>query len=425
MARELAHASVFGAELRRLRVAAGLSMLGLGERIHFSKGYISKVENGQKSPSPHFVRTADNALAAGGRLIALVNEHAGAEVGATYRDAASPTPVLRVVGQEEDTPLAGETIEDAEARYSLETFESILDNLRNLGQTLNPSTVVDMLKPHIPALLNLAARLDGSLANEALLLAAHFADFTSWMTQETGDDVTALQWLDTSVSLAEEANDNNVVAHSYVRRANIALYQQDAYGTITFARRAQEMRCSPRVKRFAALREAQGHALAGDFEEFTACIDRAMALRVHGGEERRRAQLGPTKIVDPLDLARGWGLYDLGRSADAAEVLEPLLARTDRKNGRAWARTAARLALALAGMREIDRACGLAKDILALPLVARSATIRSDLRQLSRMLNRWSSDPTVREIMPRLSAALLPTSSGHSAPRFPEMGDER
>lgn len=426
MARKPTRVPALGAELRRLRTAAGLSTLGLGQLMHFSKGYISKVENGQKSPSSHFVRTADTVLAAGGRLIALADEPAGAELDTTNHDAGSLVPVPRDVTQEEDSYRADRTVGEAEAKYALGAFQSILASLRDLGQILDPSTVVDMLKPHIPALQDLAARAYGPLGKEALVLAAHFADFTSWMTQETGDDVTALRWVDASAALAKEANDINIIAYSYVRRANIALYQQDAYGTITFARRAQGMECTPRVKSLAAQREAQGHALAGEYEKFESCIGRATALNANSGEDlSQRQMLGPTKIADPVALAKGWSLHDLGRSAEAIEILEPLLVQTPRTRSRAWARTATRLALALASVREVDRACGLTNDVLALSLVIRSATIRSDLRQLSRMLNRWSSDPAVREIMPRISAALLPSSGGRSSPPLPMQRDEQ
>lgn len=422
MAREPTQVSEFGTELRRLRAAVGLSMSGLGALIHFSKSHISKVENGQKSPSPHFIRMADSALAAGGRLIALADAQASRHVDAVAQVAGTPTPQPPSTARNDQNPAEPKV----EVEYALGVFGAVLTNLRDLGQILNPSTVVDMLRPHFSALNSLAARLDGPLADETLILTAHFADFTGWMAQEAGDDVTALRWIDTSATLAKDAHENNLIAHSHVRRANIALYQQDAYGTIAFAKQAQEVECSRRVKSLAALREAQGHALAGSYEEFKACVDRAAVLHTESGKEQsHRPPLGPTRIADPVALTTGWSLYDLGRSAEAIEILEPLLARTEKTRSRAWARTATRLALALASMREIDRTCALLRDILSFSLVTRSATIRSDLRQLSRTLNRWSSDPSVQEIMPHLSAALLPIASRYSSPLISGAEDGR
>ncbi|GAA1308022.1 helix-turn-helix transcriptional regulator [Saccharothrix xinjiangensis] len=425
MIHEPIRASAFGPELRRLRTAAGLSTHGLGRLIHFSKGHISKVENGLKSPSAQFVRAADAVLAAEGRLSALADTGERTRPGTVHRRAGSASPDPEFAVREDLTPAG--PVEEAEVEYSLEAFGGLLRHLRDLGQTLDPSTAVAMVKPPFFALRALTAPLSGPLADEALTLAARFADFAGWMTQETGDDVSALRWVDISAALAREANDDDIIAHTHVRRANIALYQQDAHGTIAFAGLAQEVGRAPRVKGLAALREAQGHALAGSHEEFKACLDRAVALFAGGEPERphRSPPLGPTKIADPIALAEGWSLHDLGRSAEAVEVLEPLLAATPRTRARAWARTASRLALALAGLREVDRACDLTGDILTLPLVARSATIRSDLRQLSRTLNRWSSDPVVRRTVPRLSAALLPMSDRRPTPSAPLPGEER
>lgn len=40
----------FGAQLRRRREAAGLSLTELASLTHFTKGYLSKIETGQARP---------------------------------------------------------------------------------------------------------------------------------------------------------------------------------------------------------------------------------------------------------------------------------------------------------------------------------------------------------------------------------------
>jgi tetratricopeptide (TPR) repeat protein/transcriptional regulator with XRE-family HTH domain len=65
-------ASGFGAELRRLRKSAGLSLAGLSDRIHYSKGYLSKVENGRARPNPALAGRCDDALRTGGALASLM-----------------------------------------------------------------------------------------------------------------------------------------------------------------------------------------------------------------------------------------------------------------------------------------------------------------------------------------------------------------
>jgi transcriptional regulator with XRE-family HTH domain len=63
---------VFGAELRRLRTAAGLSLAQLAREVHYSKGYLSKIETGVRLPAPDLARRCDEAVLAGGALLALV-----------------------------------------------------------------------------------------------------------------------------------------------------------------------------------------------------------------------------------------------------------------------------------------------------------------------------------------------------------------
>src|SRR5947207_13950922 len=61
----------FGARLRKLRLAAGMSMGELAVRTNYSKSYLSKIENDLKPPTRTLARLCDNAVNAGGALIAL------------------------------------------------------------------------------------------------------------------------------------------------------------------------------------------------------------------------------------------------------------------------------------------------------------------------------------------------------------------
>ncbi|MBA5224780.1 nSTAND1 domain-containing NTPase [Streptomyces griseoaurantiacus] len=62
----------FGAALRRARGERGLSLAALARLVHYSKGYLSKIENGGKPPTADLARRCDEALRAGGALSRLV-----------------------------------------------------------------------------------------------------------------------------------------------------------------------------------------------------------------------------------------------------------------------------------------------------------------------------------------------------------------
>jgi tetratricopeptide (TPR) repeat protein/transcriptional regulator with XRE-family HTH domain len=65
-------ARAFGERLRTLRTERGLSLAELSTRVHYSKGYLSKVENGDKPPTVQLARGCDQALGADGSLLRLL-----------------------------------------------------------------------------------------------------------------------------------------------------------------------------------------------------------------------------------------------------------------------------------------------------------------------------------------------------------------
>ncbi|MEU3599594.1 tetratricopeptide repeat protein [Streptomyces sp. NPDC006798] len=89
----------FGDELRRLRMAAGLSLSQFSHRIHYSKGYLSKVETGAASGSVSFAHACDRELKAGGDLASLLR--AGLRKAGTRRDGRGGP----IVGLPAMTPL--------------------------------------------------------------------------------------------------------------------------------------------------------------------------------------------------------------------------------------------------------------------------------------------------------------------------------
>ena len=68
---------LFGEELRRRRLTAGLTLAQLAQQIHYSKSQISKVERGIKPPSRDLARLCDSVLRANGALASILHEKPG------------------------------------------------------------------------------------------------------------------------------------------------------------------------------------------------------------------------------------------------------------------------------------------------------------------------------------------------------------
>lgn len=417
----------FGAELRRLRIAAGLSLHDLSVQIHYSRGHLSKVENNVAVPSPVLVRLADAAVHASGQLIAFLEKHmdsdqspcgTGDETWAVVMDPGSGTwfsPTgqgqhiiqaaaagggFGAVPVSEISPVQGELV--------MRTFRTALEETRAAGRLTDARFLLPTLWAAAHTLRQLAAAARPPVQSGALVLASRYAELAGWMAQEAGDDGAALWWTGLAVRLAEAAGDDVLGAYADVRRALVALYRGDVAGTVEHARRAQARAGVPMsVQGLAALREAQGLALGGDDTECRQAIERgAECLAQAEDDDSALSALGSTSLADPVAMTTGWCLYDLGHPAQAAEVLGREIARIPAESRRAHARFTARQALAAAAAGEVDYACELTRGFLPSARDLGSATIRHDLRQLARMFRRWPAHWEVRSIQPELDQLL-------------------
>ncbi|MFI9380781.1 ATP-binding protein [Kutzneria sp. NPDC052558] len=135
--------SEFGGELRRLRLAAGLSLRGLAARVHYSKGYLSKVENGRARPNPDFARACEAVLDADGALVAL----AGAAVTVTGAGISGlPLRTPHFTGRR--TELA--RIEEALLDRGGAAIGCVLSGMAGVGKTALAVRAAGAAQPHFP-----------------------------------------------------------------------------------------------------------------------------------------------------------------------------------------------------------------------------------------------------------------------------------
>ncbi|MEU8763897.1 helix-turn-helix transcriptional regulator [Streptomyces sp. NPDC048659] len=413
--------SRFGPELRRRRLAAGMTLDGLATRVHYSKGQLSKVETGRQQPTPELARLCDGAVGAGGELAALVPYTprtarpsrrlvmtAGAASALTL--AATPPGAPAAPTNPAPVPDPGR-MADAVGGPLLDGVQALLGEFRRLGQTAPASLVLPSVAAQARTLPELARASGSRTARGLYVLASRYAEFTGWMAQESGDDRAALAWTDAAVRLAEAAGDRDLAAYALVRRGLITFYGGDAKATVELVQGAQSGRSPDRIRGLAAQREAQGHALAGDRDACFRALDRARVLldRAAATGSDGLPVVGTTHLGDPVAMTTGWCLLDLGLPRQAAEALDREVARVPEHALRTRVRYGARRALAHAVAGEADHACALALPLLAGGEALASATIRVDLHRLSRVLARHHRNAAVRALTPRLTAALHDT----------------
>ncbi|MFK0256009.1 helix-turn-helix domain-containing protein [Streptomyces sp. NPDC090445] len=79
---------VFGRQLKRFRIRAGIERPDFGDRLGYSVSTIAAYEQGRRVPPPRFIDQADDMLDAGGVLKEMKEEVARAQFPAFFRDAA-------------------------------------------------------------------------------------------------------------------------------------------------------------------------------------------------------------------------------------------------------------------------------------------------------------------------------------------------
>lgn len=388
-------AETFGALLREQRNAAGISMGQLAKRVNYSKSYLSKIENDLKPPNATLARICDGVLDAGGALIEAAHS---ARAGALGRRQvlAGAGAVLGVVLAGGSRPILDEGVVNG--------LRTSFEQLRGLGMQTSPAVVLEPLVTQTHTVHALAVGNPEPVRSRLLLLAARMAEYVGWLSQEAGNEPDALSWTRHAAELASAGGDRGIASYAFVREAGLALYRQDPVSTIDLARQAQRLdRPGTRTFGLAARREAQGHALAGDRDAFERALDRAGETSfAHTADY---PVLGST-VPNPLALARGWSLADLGQVGAAAAILDVEVAKVPLSNRRSRARFGARRSLAHALNGEIDESCRTLPETLDDAARVDSATVRTDLRELSRCLSRWRGHRTVREIYPELSRVL-------------------
>jgi DNA-binding XRE family transcriptional regulator len=416
-----------GAELRRYRNAAGLSLADLARRVHYSRGHLSRIENGRHVAGVELIRRCDAALGAGGRLAALAEPPAGSvPLGAGECDGDTWVMGMTADGTGWAVPMSRREAlsggvsswlglqlapvlpsNAAALRPVLDGFWDLYDQVRRLGQLAGPGMVLPMVLAQTQVVRGMAAGAGAPERAELLRLAARYAEFGGWMAQESGDDRIALACTRDAVSLASAAGDRELTAHACVRQALITLYAGDAAQTVELAGRARfESGVSARIRGLAALRVAQGYAVGGDENGCRKALDKGRELLDEARGETGEPLLGPTTVTDMTAVVAGWCEHDLGRPGRAVDILVPEFNRISETSRRARARYGCRLALAYLGTGEVGLACSLLEDLIADIEVVDSATIRADLRRCARSLPYWRSNSHARDLSARLPAVL-------------------
>jgi transcriptional regulator with XRE-family HTH domain len=343
--------TMFGETLRRLRTEQGYSLGQFATRVHYNKGYLSRIEAGLKAPTEAVARQCDLALNARGELIAAAHLDIAAA-----RDT-KPSVTTELLRRVQASDVSTDTIESIHAtvadlccqygRDALQLRSEAHDWLRELGRLLRHPVG---LRQH----------------QEALVAAGWLALLIGCLEADLGMRASAEATRVTAAQLGTESGATEIVGWSHEMAAWFALTQGRFRDVLDAAAAGREAAAGHGVVVQLAAQEAKALGRMGDIVGVRSALEEGRQLL-----DRMPAPSRPDHhfAVDPTK----WDFYAMdayrlgGDDDQAVTYAEEVLRNGRAPDGteRAPMRMAeARLTLAVAAARrgELEQATDLGAE---------------------------------------------------------------
>ncbi|MFE5564733.1 helix-turn-helix domain-containing protein [Amycolatopsis japonica] len=397
---ETAHTRLAG-EIKRLRGAAGLSQSGLGERVGYTRNYVSMAERvGGNLPSQNLVEALDQALGAAGRLCALWREAKEEQQNrrratvptdspeelsrqAVIDDARDAARTARMIASSGTTNEAVEQF-DSEIRriaaaYISRPLGDVFGEIRELRQEVFRLLDGNRIPNQLRDLYLHASRLGGLQAHVSLDLgdyrAADVHAQTAWLYAKLAGHQDMLGWIKALQSL-------------------IAYWDDRLEDAVERAREGALFRPRGTTGARLASLEARACAARGDEEGTLTALELAEAARADATVDecsgvftfpaaKQSVYAGTTLLT--LKSSPALAKQAIGKSQFALDVYRTA-APADRSAGDIFA---ARLDLAGAHMvlGDLDATQSYLDPVLAAPQVRRTASIVKRARGIGELLS--------------------------------------
>ncbi|MFD8609621.1 hypothetical protein [Streptomyces sp. NPDC059631] len=236
---------------------------------------------------------------------------------------------------------------------------------------LGPIHALVGVHQNLAVLQELLDRADTHVRQEALVLAARYAESAAWLHEDCATDTAgaaqAAYWTNQAMAWAVEAGDDTMTAWTLFRRAQQATASGHAAPSVSLSRAVlrYEHVLTPQMRAAALQQEAHGHALAGEEVACHRLVDQAENFAAQP-ESAGDGRSGHGDFATPAYLegqrANCWLL--LGRSDRAVANLSSALVAMPQVYRRDRGLLHARLATAHARTGDMDQAVAHARRAL-------------------------------------------------------------
>ncbi|KJK48387.1 hypothetical protein UK23_17140 [Lentzea aerocolonigenes] len=282
----------FGRELRRLRELAGLTQIQFAARLGYHHTYVSKIESGTREPRIEFAAKADDALAAGGALLAaatkvransaipLPSAPRGAEPLRLPRSGLIQLPAFGITCPSHGTDgcaalipggLTGVPGVDGRAVGipTLHGFAALLATYVEADVSAVGGDLAVPVERALNALLAVVPKARGDDADGLMRLAARYADVAGWLRVKRGQHGIAMAWLLRSTEWALASGGLPTACEALSHISVLSMLEGDGATALEYARAASEVDPDRRwISVQGQLHQARAYALLGDHREF-------------------------------------------------------------------------------------------------------------------------------------------------------------
>ncbi|MGH3855699.1 MAG: helix-turn-helix domain-containing protein [Pseudonocardiaceae bacterium] len=386
----------FAEQVAALRDQAGLSLAGVATAAHVARGYVHHIEHGRRWPTQPVAKALDNALDAGGSLLAAWE----------VADALPKTAAVPSNPEDKERVLLAARHPRRVDAATVRALADVLVATRHLEDQIGSAAVLPGIRSHRTLARALLADARPPIRDRVGALAGELHQYLGWLLAETGHTEQARTELDAALALGVEFDDPDLTSLALSFKGHLAWMLDDPHGVTTCSRAARrDQRVFISQHAYNAHQEARGWAMAGKSDQVDLTLKHADELAERA--IARRGDAPPNMYWYSsgfFTLQRGLTWHTLGdaRVAEraATELTSGLDQLPDAERHSEWATiftVAAAEALTTAG--DAEQAIAYAHQALAVCRTTRSTRLAHALcRAHTQMRNTWPTHSAVREL---------------------------
>ncbi|WP_212841203.1 helix-turn-helix domain-containing protein [Catellatospora sp. IY07-71] len=283
--------TTFGSELRRRRLARGLSLRQLSELAHVDFTHLSRAENGRRRPTELLAAAVDIALEADGELIAIAH----VQRAATAATAVTSDPVRRrefvatgvaaavasLSGMRDCTIRVGRV-----GGSDVEPLDRAVARLRALGHQHGGANLWQAASGVAREGYHLLEQGTYTDEVEAALLAAigRAQMCAGWLAFDGGNHDAARSCYNEALSLARQTTDPSIEVHALVNLAFQSTFLGMPRQAVRYAEAAERIAFG-KMAIVPQIRRATAYASSGERAESRSAMSRARTMLDHAGDD--------------------------------------------------------------------------------------------------------------------------------------------